>query len=62
MTIKVEGVWNGSKIGFRMTDNKGRRETIFPAETTTAFPSRKALDLWENLYGYKRRNIRFAHR
>lgn len=62
MTIKVEGVHNGRKSGFRMTDHKkGRRETIYTDEPNADFPSKKALDIWENVYGYKRRNIRFIH-
>lgn len=57
MTIKVEGVHNGSDFGYRMTDPKGHRETIY----RDTWPAKEALDIWEHVYGYKRKNIRFDH-
>lgn len=59
MKIKVEGVC-GSKLGYRMTDPQGRRETVSGVLWTRTL-AKKALDIWENVYGYKRRNIRFIH-
>ncbi len=57
MKIKVEGVFNGHKTGYRMTCPKGNRETIYRDK----WPAKEALDIWENVYGYKRQNIRFVH-
>ncbi len=58
MKIKVEACWNGHQTQFRLTNPKGERETI------TAFywdrdAAKRALNLYENVYGYKRANIRF---
>jgi hypothetical protein len=56
--IKVEATWNGHRHGFLLTLPNGSREQITAVHWDR--DARKcALNLLENLYGFKRRNVRF---
>lgn len=63
MIIRCEPIWNGSKLGYRMTDPKGHCETVYASndEYWTPKLATRALDTWVTLYGYKRKNLRFEH-
>lgn len=54
--IKVERIWPGDR--WQLQTPEGKRE-IIRAEKWTRAQSREALDLFENVYNYPRKKIRF---
>lgn len=56
MTINVERGWNDT---FRLTF-RGQREVLHGTEWTRKIAN-TALNLYSNVYGLKRSNIRFKH-
>lgn len=58
MIVRVEMCWNGRNLRARLTLPDGSRESV-PCEAWSRRCATKALDIIENVYGLKRRNIRF---
>jgi len=56
ITIKVERCWPSNR--WQMTTPDGQRETLY-AEEWTRKESSWALDLFEKVYHYRRKDIRF---
>jgi hypothetical protein len=65
MLIKVTRCWNGKRTIFTLTTSRNEQELICALddaggpEEWTRERATQALDTFETLYGYKRRNIRF---
>ena len=59
MKIRVEQCYNG-EFCFRLTFN-GHRETV-TADRWNRTVATQAKNLFENVYGLRRKNIRFEHR
>lgn len=65
MRVRVERCWTGhsDRFRFRITLPDGSVEIVadYECEGWTRKKATEALDLLENVYGIKRRNVRFVY-